>query len=621
MEPAAYLEKKGFKVSPAPGQWQLPCPFCDDTNKKGHLYVNREHGAWICHRCQESGSFRDLQTKLGDEPEPFAREIAHRWDVWGYMVDVCVLELLDAPDAMTYLQGPKRGLSSETIARNRLGWVPSNIMDLMLERWKLSDLKGAGLINDKNYPLFWDRILIPYFDNDHVVALRAKNIGGNVLQTKDTSVRLFGSNNVRGHSEVYLCEGEFDAMYLQQQGYPSCASPGAGLYQEAWNSWFESARRVFVTFDADEAGRKGRHRTVQLIGNRARAVDLPVPDGVKSTDITEYFVRDLHTKDEFDALITTVRGERIFSIESSLMERDLLLRTRGLKLGIPELDRTILPGMLPGQLMTILAKTGAGKTALLTQILHNLSSWSSFDGSEGGPGTPVLMLSLEQTKSEVAERLERVANLNYPNVQRNNLAEWYSKMRVNDENKVPPEDVPLLVEEFVDEIGEPPQLIMVDYLGYWARAFPGKSKYEQVSEAIMELKRIAKELQIPIIAPHQVSRVGKKGERLEMDFARDSGVVEETSDFMLSLFKPGEKHEEDDDMDWRKRADVRIEVLKSRHGGVGKTMMFHWAPYSLSMVNRGDKKLMGKVEAEWHMNDLNMLYEDVLLVHRGKKFV
>jgi DnaB-like helicase C terminal domain/Toprim-like len=587
--------------------------------------MNREHGAWKCHRCQEEGSFFSFQERQGDKPERLSRELANRWDVWDYMVDLCMIELLDESDALSYLHD-ERGFTSRTIAESRLGWIPDNIMDLMLEKWTMTDLKGAGLVSDTNYPLFWHRVLVPYFDRDNVVMLRAKEIGGNILQAKDTSIRLFGSNNIRGHSEVYLCEGEMDAIYLNQLGYPAAAAPGAGSYQEDWNTWFESARRVYVCFDSDDAGRKGSHRTAQMIGSRSRQVEFPIPDKAKSTDTTEFFIRDLHTTDEFDALVSEVRGERIFSIESSLAERDRLLKTEGVKLGLEELDRCLLPGLLPGQLMTILAKTGAGKTALLSQLLHNLSSWTNFEETEGGLAVPTLVLSLEQTKSELADRMERIGRLNIPKLDRPTLGSWYSKVRICDENRVPPEDVPVLVDEFIAEVGEPPKVVMVDYLGYWSRSFPGKSKYEQTSEAVMELKRIAKEFEMSIIAPHQVSRAGRRGERLDMDFARDSGVVEETSDFMLGLFKPGERFLDDEgeedysDIEWRKRADTRLEILKSRHGSVGRTLMFYWAPFSLSLIERGSH-LERKVEQEWIMADMNMVYEDVMKVHRGLKFI
>ena len=618
MLPEAYLKAKGFKLRQAPGEWQTQCPFCGDKNRHGHLYVNRDHGAWICHRCQESGSFFDLQTKLGDKPEPIHRDLHARWEIWEWLVDFCMAELLDSREAMNYLQ-ETRGFSLETIAQNRLGYVPANFMDSALSKWTLEELKQAGLLGEKNYPLFFDAVLIPYFERNRVTALRAKNYAtGGILQAKDTSLRLFGVNNIRGHSEVFLCEGELDAIYLQQEGFPACAAPGAGVFQEDWVTYFTNAKRVYVVYDSDDAGFKGGHRTAQMIGKKARILELPVPNGQESTDITEYFLRDVHTKKEFTELVDATRGERIHTIHSALTERDRLLEEQGVRTGFGSLDHALIPGLLPGQVVTVLAKTGAGKTAFVSQLLHNMSSWVSFDAAHTGLDIPVLVFSLEQTRSEMAERLERIGRLHHPSIERDQLTAWYSSIRINDENKMPPSEVPVLIEEYIDDVGVPPKVLMVDYLGYWSRAFPKKSKYEQVSEAIMELKRIAKQHEVVVVAPHQVSRVGRAGERLELDYARDSGVVEETSDFVLSLFKPGQKYVEDEDFDerdWRKRADTRLEVLKSRHGGVGTTVQMYWAPYSLALVERGSW-LEPQVEAEYVSESLGLLYEEVARNHR-----
>jgi DNA primase len=233
--PEQYLLAKGFKLRKAPGEHQTQCPFCNDKNKYGHLYVNREHGAYMCHRCGEKGSFYDLQVNLGDTPEPMTRDLAHRWDVWSHAVGLFQDAILNAPEVLRYLK-QERGLSAETVGKYRLGWAPRDFMDQMLIKWTIADLKRAGLVNEEGYPLFWDRIMIPYYQRDHVVTLRGKQVGSNVIQAKDTSIQLFGADNLRGHAEVYVCEGEFDAMYLNQLGYAACAIPGALSYQEHWNA-------------------------------------------------------------------------------------------------------------------------------------------------------------------------------------------------------------------------------------------------------------------------------------------------------------------------------------------------------------------------------------------------
>ncbi len=558
--------------------------------------------------------------KLGDTPEPFHRDLAEKWLVWREVVEISQNALIDRPQVLRYLK-EDRGLSAKTVGKYRLGWAPKDLVDqLIMTDLEIRDIKAAGVMNEKNYPLFWDRVMIPYYQRDHVVTIRGKQIGGNVLQAKDTSIHLFGVDNLRGHEEVFICEGEFDAMLLDQKGFAACAVPGAGNFQQHWVHWFDDARRVFICLDADDAGRQGALKIQGMLGAKARIIEFTVPKDEESTDVTEFFLRDGNEKADFEILVREVRGQRVFTFRDGLRERDILHTKNGIKLGWPDLDYAITPGLLPGQVLTVLAKTGAGKTAWVTQVIHNVSSWEPFNKETEGPGIPTLVLSLEQTRAEISERLERIGHIYNPWADEDQLSTWYGRMRICDENKIPAGDVKTLIEEFIDEVGVPPKITVVDYLGYWARSFKAKSKYEQVSDAVMELKLIAKQYQTAIIAPHQVSRAGRRGERLEMDFARDSGVVEETSDFVFSMYRPHDDPTDvqGDDLYWKKRAEVRLEILKSRHGNVGKVIPMQWAPYSLALTDLGAE--MGKrVQKEWTMYDRQMTYGDVLEVHRGRK--
>lgn len=616
MTPEDYLHSKGFKLRNAPGEFQTQCPFCGDKARHGgHLYVNREHGAFMCHRCQEKGSFFTLQTKLGDIPEQRQRDIAAKWRVWADLVEISQDYLIEQPEVLEYLR-VERGLTGKTIGKYRLGYAPKDLIDQLLETWELSDLKNAGLFSESGYPLFWDRIMIPYYERSHVVTVRGKQVGGNVLQAKDTSIHLFGADNLRGHREVFVCEGELDALFLDQMGYAACAAPGAGSFQDLWKMWFEDATRVFVVFDSDDAGRKGAYRVQQMLGKKACNIELPVPHHEKSTDVTEFFLRDGNTKEHFEVLVSEARGARLYTYETMLRERDELHAKHGLQLGWVDLDYAIHPGLLPGQVVTVLAKTGAGKTAFLTQVIHNVSSWQPYDKSTTGPGLPIMVLSLEQTKAEIGERLERIGHLYNPWATEKEMSAWHSNLRVNDENRVPPDDVRSLIDEYTDDVGMAPEIMIVDYLGYWARSFKSKSKYEQVSDAVMELKHLAKKHNVVVIAPHQVSRAGGRGQRLEMDFARDSGVVEETSDFVFALRRPFDAENDNEPQSWQERADVRMELLKSRHGNVGKEVMMMWAPYSLALIPRGHD-LERKVKKEWGKQDVQASYQDVLSMHQG----
>jgi len=628
--PEQYLLEKGFKLRSAPGQWQTRCPFCGDKARHGgHLYVNREHGAWMCQRCQEKGSFYNLQVKLGDTPEPYERELADKREVLAAAVPILQDALIENEEALSYLRS--RGLAAKTIGKYKLGWAPRDLTDRLIAKgYSIADQRNAGLRTQnqegKEYPLFWDRLMIPYEQRGYTVTLRGKQLSGNIIQVKNTSVYLFGVDNLLGHKEVYICEGEMDAMLLDQMGYPACAIPGAGSFQEHWKPWFDEAVRVFVCLDADDAGLKGAHRVKAMLGEKAKIVELPVPDGEVSTDISEYFQRDGHTKAQFERMIAEARGSRVFTFGQSYVDLAELQAKHGVQLGLAELDYA-LTGLLPGQVAVALAKTGVGKTAWISQLMHNQSMWRSYDEKDGGPGIPTLLLSLEQTKSEIATRLDRIGTLYNPWATTEDKDKWYGLMRINDENHVPPEDIGLLVDEFIEQVGLPPRMLIVDYLGYWSRTFKGGSKYEQVTEAIMEMKAIAKKYEVTIIVPHQVSRTGDRGKRLELDMARDSGAVEETADFVFGLYRP---HENRDDEDagggfdpatpWRQRAEVRLEILKSRHGNVGKTVRMYWAPYSLAMIPVASDEER-KVQKEWAAYDQRKTYEQVREILKGNAFV
>ena len=54
----------------------------------------------MCQRCQEKGSFYDLQTRLGDKPEPFHKELADKRNLWADAVPIFQDALLETPAAL-----------------------------------------------------------------------------------------------------------------------------------------------------------------------------------------------------------------------------------------------------------------------------------------------------------------------------------------------------------------------------------------------------------------------------------------------------------------------------------------------------------------------------------------
>jgi len=79
-------------------------------------------------------------------------------------------------------------------------------------------------------------------------------------------------------SWVVLTEGVFDWLAIAQWGIPACAALGTQGTEKVAAS-LRGCDRVFLAFDADDAGRAAMKRLVDLLGRRAAAVRLP--DGVE----------------------------------------------------------------------------------------------------------------------------------------------------------------------------------------------------------------------------------------------------------------------------------------------------------------------------------------------------
>lgn len=122
----------------------------------------------------------------------------------------------------------------------------------------------------------------------------------------DRDPELMGIEELADEPVVIITEGEFDMMLARQDGLPALThTAGAGRWDPAWSEWFRD-KVVYVAYDADAAGRKGRVKVAQALKSVARAVyyiDYPNPDGKTGTDYTDYRIRDKFVKKDFEDLM------------------------------------------------------------------------------------------------------------------------------------------------------------------------------------------------------------------------------------------------------------------------------------------------------------------------------
>ena len=234
----------------------------------------------------------------------------------------------------------------------------------------------------------------------------------------------------------------------------------------------------------------------------------------------------------------------------------------GVRTRIPMIDGA-LGGLCPTRLIVLAARPSIGKTALSLQIAVNAAR----DGVPGG------ICSLEMGETELAARMNAYhAGANFTRLMRGRsdaLDRMVSAWR-NDQ----PGAWPLHLD--VDTYGlagiearitswkrrHGIRFAIVDHIGL-VEVEGDKSPYDRVSLVSRRLKKLAKRLDIAIIAVAQLNRALEK-ERRKPTLAdlRDSGNIEQDIDIGMFL------HVDPDDMD-AQPVPVQVGFLKNRTGRRG----------------------------------------------------
>ena len=208
-------------------------------------------------------------------------------------------------EAWQYLT-EKRMLSGKSIVFFKLFFINNyfEVNNHLKKRWPMDDLRRAGLFNLKedgsgNFIFYNHRLIIPYLYNKQIVYLRGRYFDSdNNTQTStnkylglkndalavNTPKRFYNSDaltNLLPGERVYITEGEFDAMLLEDAGFKAIAIPGVGNIPKPEK--FQKLKDADVVFipDGDEAGIKLQTELIKLfegMGKRISIKKLPAKD-------------------------------------------------------------------------------------------------------------------------------------------------------------------------------------------------------------------------------------------------------------------------------------------------------------------------------------------------------
>lgn len=252
---------------------------------------------------------------------------------------------------------------------------------------------------------------------------------------------------------------------------------------------------------------------------------------------------------------------------------ELLQHTAGEVTGVPtgflELDR-ITAGFQKNDLVIVAARPSVGKTAFALNISQNVATKTDenvaiFSLEMGADQLVMRMLCAEGNID--AQRL-RTGRLEDDDWQRLTMAMGsLSKagIYIDDTPGIKVKEIRSKCRKLKQEHGL--GMIMIDYLQLiQGDARSSEGRQQEVSEISRELKGLARELEVPVIALSQLSRgvESRQDKRPMMSDIRESGSIEQDADIVAFLYR-------DDyyDQESEKKDIIEIIIAKQRNGPVG----------------------------------------------------
>ena len=250
----------------------------------------------------------------------------------------------------------------------------------------------------------------------------------------------------------------------------------------------------------------------------------------------------------------------------------------GIPCGIGDLDKMIT-GLNKSDLIILGARPGMGKTSFALNIVRNVAV---------NTGKTVCFFSLEMTRDQLAQRmLSSEAGIKSEKLRTGELDddEWTRLAQAGDSlskaNIYFDETSSITVPEMKAKLRRMKQvdLVVIDYLGLMKSARPTENRVQEVSEITRNLKIMAKDLKVPVIACAQLSRGTEtkgKSHRPALSDLRESGSIEQDADIVLFLYRESYyDNEKADDEDRSDETRAECIVAKNRHGEIG-TVDLHW---------------------------------------------
>ena len=356
-------------------------------------------------------------------------------------------------------------------------------------------------------------------------------------------------------SDDKLLEKIGNAAYLAELSSTAITSANAIHYSKILQNKSFARRIIETASEIADDGFEGKYEVDDFIDVAEKRM-LQVTRSRKTTDfLSSGFVADEYFK-------------------KVLLMHDNKSPITGVKTGFTTLDRKT-NGLQRGDLIIVAARPSVGKTAFALNIAARTA--------KNNKNEAVAIFSLEMPAEQLMGRIIaadsklgiqdlRTGYLKDADIAKlkasvNNIKEY--KLYIDDASTIKTSEIFSKCRRLKVEQGL--SLIVIDYIQLiTGSGYNRENRQQEVSEISRNLKGLARELEVPVIALSQLSRgvESRTDKRPMLSDLRESGAIEQDADIVMLLSREGYQAEEESD-------DQTVEIIMAKHrnGATGTIKM------------------------------------------------
>jgi replicative DNA helicase len=310
-----------------------------------------------------------------------------------------------------------------------------------------------------------------------------------------------------------------------------------------------------------------RRRMIEAANSIAKAAyqeDITVETAIDQAEQAVFGVSERRLQQDLQPIQSVLSN--YFDTITDLAQRD------GEMLGVPtafiDLDK-LLGGLQPSDLLIIAGRPGSGKTSFMMSIARNAAIQSR---------KHIAVFSMEMSNEQLVQRL--IAQETGINAQRLRLGQLQSNewdlfaqaVETFSSTQIFLDDTPAITSTQMRakcrrlHAEHRLDLVVVDYLQLMSGDRRNDNRVQEVSLISRNLKTLARELNVPVLAAAQLSRAVEQrtDKRPVLSDLRESGSLEQDADIVMFIYRPDQS-----DPETIKQNVAEIMVSKHRNGPTG----------------------------------------------------